>query len=77
MVDLPGIYSLGASSPDERVAAEYLLGERPDLSVVVSGPNVYKVTASKTVTLLGTIDAGTTPASMASNGTNSNHQPPS
>lgn len=40
-----------------------------DLSVVVSGPNVYKVTASKTVTLLGTIDAGTTPASMASNGT--------
>lgn len=35
VVDLPGIYSLGASSPDERVAAEYLLGERPDLSVVV------------------------------------------
>jgi len=35
VVDLPGIYSLGASSPDERVAAEYLLEEQPDLSVVV------------------------------------------
>ncbi len=35
VVDLPGIYSLGASSPDERVAAEYLLEDHPDLSVVV------------------------------------------
>jgi hypothetical protein len=38
-------------------------------AVVVCGANVYRVTSTGLSTLLGTIDAGTTPVSMASNGT--------
>jgi len=36
VVDLPGIYSLGAASLDEEIAADYLLRNRPDLAVVVA-----------------------------------------
>jgi ferrous iron transport protein B len=36
VVDLPGIYSLGAASLDEEIAADYLLRHRPDLAVVVA-----------------------------------------
>ncbi|NLK18819.1 MAG: ferrous iron transport protein B, partial [Synergistaceae bacterium] len=36
LVDLPGIYSLGAASLDEEIAAEFLLKQRPDLAVVVA-----------------------------------------
>lgn len=36
VVDLPGIYSLGAASLDEQIAANYLLRERPDLAIVVA-----------------------------------------
>lgn len=36
VVDLPGIYSLGASSVDEQVASNFLLGESPDRTVVVT-----------------------------------------
>ncbi|MBL3592137.1 MAG: ferrous iron transport protein B [Synergistaceae bacterium] len=35
VVDLPGIYSLGAASADEQIASDYLLAERPDLVLVV------------------------------------------
>lgn len=35
VVDLPGIYSVGASSLDEQIASDYLVGERPDLVLVV------------------------------------------
>lgn len=40
-----------------------------DTSLVVSGPNVYRVTDAGVSTLLGSITAGTTPVSMATNGT--------
>ncbi len=36
VVDLPGIYSLGAASLDEQIAANYLLRTRPDLAIVVA-----------------------------------------
>ena len=36
VVDLPGIYSLGAASLDEEIAADYLLRNRPDMAVVVA-----------------------------------------
>lgn len=36
VVDLPGIYSLGVSSVDEQIAAEFLLKEKPELTVVVA-----------------------------------------
>ena len=35
VVDLPGAYSLSASSPEEEVAREHLLRERPDVVVAV------------------------------------------
>jgi ferrous iron transport protein B len=35
VVDLPGIYSLGAASVDEQIAAEFILRDRPDVAVVV------------------------------------------
>ena len=35
IVDLPGIYSLGAASIDEQVAAEFILREKPELVVTV------------------------------------------
>ncbi len=35
VVDLPGTYSLSALSPEEIVARHHLLGERPDVVVVV------------------------------------------
>jgi ferrous iron transport protein B len=36
LVDLPGIYSLGAASLDEEIAADFLLRNRPDLAIVVA-----------------------------------------
>jgi ferrous iron transport protein B len=36
IVDLPGIYSLTANSPEERVARDFILQERPDVVVVIS-----------------------------------------
>ncbi len=35
LVDLPGIYSLGASSIDEQVASEFLLREKPKVTITV------------------------------------------
>ncbi|MFW6289228.1 MAG: FeoB small GTPase domain-containing protein, partial [Spirochaetota bacterium] len=35
VVDLPGIYSLSATSEDEIVARDYLIGDEPDLIVDV------------------------------------------
>lgn len=35
LVDLPGTYSLTASSPEEMVAREYIITERPDVVMVV------------------------------------------
>src|SRR5512133_201325 len=35
LTDLPAVYSLGSNSADERVAREFILGERPDALVVV------------------------------------------
>lgn len=43
LVDLPGTYSLTANSPEEVVAREYILRERPDLVVaVVSAANLER-----------------------------------
>jgi len=43
VIDLPGIYSLTASSEDERVARDYVLRERPDLVVdVVDAANLER-----------------------------------
>ena len=36
IVDLPGIYSLGAASVDEQVAADFILREKPELVVTVA-----------------------------------------
>ena len=36
IVDLPGIYSLGAASVDEQVAADFILREKPQLVVTVA-----------------------------------------
>jgi ferrous iron transport protein B len=49
VVDLPGIYSLTAYSLDERIARDFLLGEKPDAVVVVIDAsnlerNLYLVT---------------------------------
>ena len=49
LVDLPGIYSLAPYSPEEHVAREYLLEERPELVVVLVDAsnlerNLYLVT---------------------------------
>jgi ferrous iron transport protein B len=35
IVDLPGTYSLSAYSPEEVIARDYIIGEKPDLVVVV------------------------------------------
>lgn len=35
LVDLPGIYSISARSPEEQVARDYILSDRADLYVVV------------------------------------------
>lgn len=39
------------------------------LSLVVCGPNLYRVTPGAVATLVGTLDSASTPVSMASNGT--------
>ena len=36
IVDLPGTYSLNASSPEEMIARDYLVGDEPDAVVVVA-----------------------------------------
>ncbi len=35
LVDLPGTYSLTANSEEERVARDYLIGERPDVAIAI------------------------------------------
>ncbi len=43
VVDLPGIYSFSASSPDEKVAREFVLREKPDLVVnIVDATNLER-----------------------------------
>jgi len=43
LVDLPGTYSLSANSPEEVIAREYILRERPDMVVaVVSAANLER-----------------------------------
>ncbi len=43
LVDLPGIYSLSAYSPDEEVARDYIVRSRPDLIVnVVDATNLER-----------------------------------
>jgi ferrous iron transport protein B len=36
LVDLPGTYSLNAASPEEMIARDFLVNERPDVVVVVA-----------------------------------------
>jgi ferrous iron transport protein B len=36
IVDLPGTYSLNASSPEEMIARDYLVHDRPDIVIVVA-----------------------------------------
>lgn len=35
LIDLPGTYSMNASSPEERIARDYLISNEPDVVVVV------------------------------------------
>jgi ferrous iron transport protein B len=35
IVDLPGAYSLAATSPEEAIARDYLIDERPDVVIIV------------------------------------------
>ncbi|RKQ83687.1 ferrous iron transport protein B [Brockia lithotrophica] len=43
LVDLPGIYGLGAYAEDERVARDYIVGERPDALInVVDATNLER-----------------------------------
>jgi ferrous iron transport protein B len=35
IIDLPGIYSLTANSPEERIARDYIIKERPDVVVAI------------------------------------------
>ena len=43
VVDLPGIYSLSATSIDEKIAREYILNERPDVVVnIVDASNLER-----------------------------------
>ncbi len=43
IVDLPGTYSLGAWSLDERIARDFLLGERPDVVLnIVDASNIER-----------------------------------
>lgn len=43
VVDLPGIYSLAASSPDEQVARDYLTHQKPDLVInIVDASNLER-----------------------------------
>jgi len=35
VVDLPGTYTLGATSLDERIARDFLINERPDVALVI------------------------------------------
>ena len=37
IVDLPGTYSLSANSPEEVVARDYIINERPDVAVAIIG----------------------------------------
>ncbi len=38
IVDLPGVYSISGDRPDERVARDFILGENPDVVVVLIDP---------------------------------------
>ncbi|MBN2480013.1 MAG: ferrous iron transport protein B [Parachlamydiales bacterium] len=43
IIDLPGIYSLGAHSDDERVAKNYILEEKPDIVInIIDASNLEK-----------------------------------
>ena len=43
IVDLPGIYSLDAQTPDEKVTRDYIVKERPDLILnVVNASNLER-----------------------------------
>ena len=43
VIDLPGIYSLAATSPDEQVARDYLLQKKPDLVInIVDASNLER-----------------------------------
>jgi len=43
IVDLPGIYSLSATSIDEKIAREYILNEKPDVVVnIVDASNIER-----------------------------------
>ena len=49
LVDLPGIYSLTANSEEERVARDYIIHEKPDVTIVIANAaclerNLYLVT---------------------------------
>lgn len=43
IVDLPGIYSMSAGSPEEKICRDYLLGEEPDVILnIVDGTNLER-----------------------------------
>jgi ferrous iron transport protein B len=52
VVDLPGVYSLSAYSPEEVVTRDYLLGEQPDVVVNVVDANNLERNLYLTVQLL-------------------------
>lgn len=43
IIDLPGIYSLSAYSPEEKIARDYILEERPDIVVnIIDASNLER-----------------------------------
>lgn len=42
LVDLPGVYSITGDRADERVAKEFILGEKPDVVVVLVDPTAFE-----------------------------------
>ena len=43
LIDLPGIYSLSPYTPEEVVARNYLVGERPDAIInIIDGTNIER-----------------------------------
>lgn len=61
LVDLPGIYGLGAYAEDERVARDYLVGERPDVLINVVDATNLERNLFLTVQLLELTPASSSP----------------
>ncbi|MDD5096751.1 MAG: FeoB small GTPase domain-containing protein, partial [Candidatus ainarchaeum sp.] len=52
VVDLPGVYSISANSPEEKVAEEYIRGGKPDVVVNIVDASVLERNLYLTLQLL-------------------------